>query len=197
MREIIKMIVVLTILSSFSGGLLAALKNSTQERIDSQVLKFVKGPAIQKILAKATNDPVSDRFAIKVGEEEKNFFVGIYDGKPKAVAFETKASGFGGEMGVMVAFNIQTDKILGVSVTTHNETPGVGATVETNEDFKNQFAGLPASADPRVKKDGGNITAMSGATITSRAVCTAVGKAAEIYRDLQAKIKDKVKSFTG
>ena len=42
MREMIKMVVVLTILSFFSGGVLAYLRNSTQERIDNQVLEFVK-----------------------------------------------------------------------------------------------------------------------------------------------------------
>ena len=60
MREIIKMIVVLTLLSTASGGLLAALRNETQERIDLQVIQFVKGPAIKKILEGATNDPITD-----------------------------------------------------------------------------------------------------------------------------------------
>ncbi len=197
MREMLKMVIVLTVLSSLSGGLLAALKNTTEERIDSQVLKFVKGPAIEKILEGATNDPVSDRFSLAVDDKEKNFFVGVYDGTPKAVAFETRASGYGGDMGVMVAFNTETGKIIGVSVTTHNETPGVGATVEKDADFKSQFAGLPADADPKVKKDGGSINAMSGATITSRAVCKAVGKATNLYKQLSSKIKDQVKTFTG
>lgn len=193
----LKMVIVLTVLSSLSGGLLAALKNTTEERIDNQVLKFVKGPAIEKILEGAANDPVSDRFSLAVDGEEKNFFVGVFDGTPKAVAFETKASGYGGDMGVMVAFDTETGKIIGVSVTTHNETPGVGATVEKDADFKNQFAGLPADADPKVKKDGGSINAMSGATITSRAVCKAVGKATDLYQQLSSKIKDQVKTFTG
>lgn len=197
MREMIKMVIVLTVLSSLSGGLLAALKNTTEERIDSQVLKFVKGPAIKKILEGASNDPVSDRFSIEIEGAERNFFVGVYDGKARAVAFETKASGYGGEMGVMVAFDVETDKIMGVSVTTHNETPGVGATVETNTDFKNQFSGLPADANPNVKEDGGGINAMSGATITSRAVCTAVGKATDFYQQMRSEIKDQAKTFSG
>ena len=44
MREIVRMIVVLTLISLASGGLLAALREGTQERIDQQVLEFVKGP---------------------------------------------------------------------------------------------------------------------------------------------------------
>lgn len=197
MREMIKMVVVLTVLASLSGGLLAAIKDNTQERIDSQVLKFVKGPAILKILEGTSNDPIDDRFALTIGEEEQNFFVGKYDGTPKLVAFETKASGYGGDMGVMVAVDIKTEKIAGVSVTTHNETPGVGARVETASDFKNQFAGVPVTAEPKVKKDGGDITALSGATITSRAVTKAVRKAGELYQAHKAKIKDKAQSFAG
>ena len=46
MGEMIKMVVVLTILSSLSGGVLAYVKESTQERIEMQVLQLVKGPAI-------------------------------------------------------------------------------------------------------------------------------------------------------
>ncbi len=44
MREIIRMIVFLTLISFASGGLLAALREGTQERIDQQVLEYVKGP---------------------------------------------------------------------------------------------------------------------------------------------------------
>ncbi len=197
MREMIKMVVVLTVLSTVSGGLLAAIRSGTQERIDSQVLKFVKGPAIEKIMEGASNNPIKDRFSLKAGEAEKNFFVGVFDGSPGVVAFETKGSGYGGDVGVMVAVNVETGKIHGVSVTTHNETPGVGARVETHEDFKNQFNGVPIGTETKVKKDGGGITAMAGATITSRAVCTAVRKAGDFYEKVKPKIKKKLSTFSG
>ncbi|MFO7860775.1 MAG: RnfABCDGE type electron transport complex subunit G [Desulfosalsimonas sp.] len=197
MREMVKMVVVLVVLSSISGGLLGALKTTTEERIDNQVLKFVQGPAIEDILKDAGNDPVSDRFSLTVGDEEKNFFVGIYDGNPRAVAFETSAGGYGGDMGVMVAVDVETDEIMGISVTTHNETPGIGATIETNEDFKKEFSGKPIIGDHKVKDDGGEITAMSGATVTSRAACKAVTRAGDIYEQVKSQIRDQVKNFTG
>ena len=65
MREMIKMVVVLVILSSFSGGLLAAVRNSTKDKIELQQLTFVKGPAIKSILEGASNDPIVDRFNIE------------------------------------------------------------------------------------------------------------------------------------
>ncbi|HMA67775.1 MAG TPA: RnfABCDGE type electron transport complex subunit G [Desulfosalsimonadaceae bacterium] len=197
MREMVKMVLVLTILSSFSGGLLAAIRNNTQDRIDSQVLKFVKGPAIQKIMEGASNNPIQDRFALQVEGKEKNFFVGVFDGAPRVIAFETKGSGYGGDVGTMVAVNVKTGRIHGVSVTTHNETPGVGARVETHEDFKNQFRGIEIGTETKVKKDGGGITAMSGATITSRAVCTAVRKAGDLYNKVKPRIREQLSTFSG
>lgn len=197
MREMIKMVIVLTILSGFSGGLLAAIESNTEQRIESQVLKFVKGPAIEKIMEGSDNDPINDRFAIDMQEESKNFFVGVFDGKPNVVAFETMGGGYGGDVGVMVAVNVETGDIHGVSVTTHNETPGLGARVETNEDFKNQFKGVEIGTDTKVKQEGGNIAAMSGATVTSKAVCTAVRKAGDVYQQAKQQIKDKLSTFSG
>ena len=197
MREMIKMVIVLTILSGFSGGLLAAIESNTEERIESQVLKFVKGPAIKKIMEGSANDPINDRFSIDLQGQSKNFFVGVFDGTPKVVAFETKGSGYGGDVGVMVAVNVETGNIHGVSVTTHNETPGLGARVETNEDFKDQFKGVAIGTDTKVRQEGGDIAAMSGATITSRAVCTAVSKAGDVYQKAKQQIKEKLSTFSG
>lgn len=197
MREMLKMVIVLTVLSSLSGGLLAALNNTTEDRIENQVLKFVQGPAIEKIMEGAENDPVADRFSLDVDDEEKDFFVGRFDGEPRTVALETAASGYGGDVGVIVAIDVEKGEIFGVEVTTHNETPGVGATVETNEDFKNQFKGMKLDGDFAVKDDDGDITAMAGATVTSRAVCKAVRRAADIYQEMRSQINDQVKTFTG
>lgn len=197
MREMVKMVIVLTVLSSLSGGLLAALHDTTKDRIENQVLKFVQGPAVEKIMEKADNDPVADRFSVKAGEEEMNFFVGIFDENPKSVAFETSASGYGGDVGVIVAIDIENNEIFGVEVTTHNETPGIGATVETDEEFKKQFKGMNLDNAFEVKDDDGDINAIAGATVTSRAVCKAVQRAVEIYRDNKSQINDQVKTFTG
>ena len=135
MRELIKMVVVLVVLSAFSGGLLASLRDGTKDRIEYQQLKFVKGPAILKILEGATNNPIVDRFKIQDGDVERSFFVGKFKGKPDEVAFESSGKGFGGDIGLMVGVDPNTDKIVGVGVTTHSETPGVGSRAKTDPDF--------------------------------------------------------------
>jgi electron transport complex protein RnfG len=195
MREMIKMVLVLTILSSFSGGLLAALKNGTQEKIEYQELQNVKGPAIEKILEGCENDPIVDRFKVADGEQERSFFVGIFDGKPKSIAFETYGKGFAGKVGVIVGVNLEDDSMLGAQVTTHNETPGVGSKAQDDPSFVSQFANKTVTDSFGVKPDGGNIDAIAGATITSRGVCMAVTEAGEIYKRLKPEIVKQLEKF--
>ena len=195
MREMIKMILVLTILSCFSGGVLAYLRSSTQDRIDNQVLEFVKGPAIRAVFKGASNNPITDRFKLKDGDVERTFFVGIYDGKPEGVAFETSGKGFGGDVGLMVGINVKDDKLLGVSVTTQSETPGMGARAKTDPNFVTQFKDLSIKEPFKVTADGGSINALSGATITSRAVSAAATDAEKIFAKLKPQIDDKLKGF--
>ena len=194
MREMIKLFVVVTLFSCFSGGLLAAVKSGTQERIEYQQLKFVKGPALLEILKGASNDPLVDRFKIKDGKVERNFFVGVFDGKRNTIALESFGRGFGGDIGVIVAINLENDQILGIGVTTHSETPGVGSRAKTEPAFGSQFKGLPVKGPFKVKADGGPIDAVSGATVSSRAVCGAVADAVEAYQKLKPKILEKIKA---
>ncbi|OQY05220.1 MAG: electron transporter RnfG [Desulfobacteraceae bacterium 4572_123] len=195
MREMIKMVVVLTILSSVSGGLLAAVRNGTKDRIENQQLQLVKGPAIRAILEGCTNDPVADRFKLNDGTTERSFFIGVFDGKPETVAFEASGKGYGGDVGLMVAVNLADDKLVGVGVTTHSETPGLGAKSKTDPLFARQFKGISAMEPVKVTNDGGVINALSGATITSRAVCAAATEAGRIYQRLKPQIIDKLKNL--
>lgn len=196
MGEMIKMVVVLTLLSSLSGGLLAYVKEGTQERIENQVLQLVQGPAVEKIFAGASNDPVNDRFSIMDGDKKINVFVAKFDGKPKAIAFETFGKGgYGGDVGLMVGIDVDTDKIHGVGVTTHSETAGLGARAKTDPKFAAQFAGLNATQPVKITGDGGKINALSGATFTSRAVCRAATDATKIYDKLKPQIEEKLKAF--
>jgi electron transport complex protein RnfG len=195
MREMIKMVVVLTILSFFSGGVLAYIRNNTQERIENKVLEFVKGPAIRAIFEGAGNNPVTDRFTLKDGDVEITFFVGVFDGEPRGVAFETSGKGYGGDVGLMVGIDVKDNQLMGVSVTTHGETPGMGAKAKSDPSFAAQFTGLALEQTVAVTQDGGSISAISGATITSRAVSSAATDADKIYQKLKTQIADKLKEF--
>lgn len=183
------MVVVLTVLSAFSGGLLAAVRTGTKDQIEQQVLKFQKAPAIKQILSDVSNDPLQDRFKITDNGQELTFFVGKYDGAPKAITFETSGKGFGGDIGLMVGVNIESDEIIGVCVTTHSETPGLGSRAKDDPKFVSQFAGMKMDRNFAIKKNGGDIDAMSGATVTSGGVSIAAQKAQEIYTRLKPEIE--------
>jgi len=193
MREMLKMVVVLTVLSCFSGGLLAYIRNGTQERIDNQVLEFVKGPAVRTIFEGASNNPITDRFTIKDGDTERTFFVGVLNGEPRGVAFETFGKGYGGDVGLMVGIDVKDNNLLGVGVTTHGETPGMGAKAKSDPSFVAQYKGLSIEKPIKVTQDGGSINAISGATITSRAVSAATTEAGEIYQKLKPQLEDQIK----
>ena len=188
MREMIKMVIVLTILCCFSGVVLAYLSNSTKERIDNQVLEFVKGPAVRTIFEGAENNPIADRFTLKDGDVEKTVFVAFYEGKPRGIALETFGKGYGGNVGLMVGINLKDDKIMGVGVTTHAETPGMGAKAKSDPAFVAQFKEQPVDKALKVTSDGGIINAIGGATITSRAISAAATEAGELY----SKMKDQI-----
>ncbi len=196
MREMIKMVVVLTVLSAFSGGLLAAIRNNTQDKIEMQQLTFVKGPAIKDIFEGAKNDPIQDRFTVQDGDTERTVFVALYDDKAPAVAMEDYGKGYGGDVGVMVGIDVEAGTVIGAGVTTHAETPGMGARAKEDPAFAAQFRGKDAATPIRVTGDGGEINAIAGATITSRAVSAAATKVGEAYTRLKPEIQDKVKEFT-
>ena len=86
-------------------------------------------------------------------------------------AFMTNGRGYGGKIGILVG--LETSRALrGIRVISHQETPGLGAKI-TNADFLDQFAGLVPD-QLVLARDGGAIDAITGATISSRAVAEGV-----------------------
>jgi electron transport complex protein RnfG len=195
MRDIIRMIVILGVLAAVSGWLLWAVKMGTASQIEYQQLKFVKGPAIKKILEGCSNDPLIDRFKIMDGDVERNFYVGVFDGQANAIAYETFGKGFGGDVGIMVGVNIETDQLLSIGVTTHSETPGLGSRAKDDPSFGAQFRDMSIKEPFKVKSDGGQVDALSGATVTSRGVCAGVTDSSEFYNTLKPQIIEQAKAF--
>ncbi len=194
MREMISMIVVLTVLTAVSGGLLAKVQSSTEVQIENQVLKFQKAPAIKSIFPDVANDPIADRFTVEADDMKLQVFPTKLSDGSKAVAFETKGTGFGGPVGLMVAVNLDSDKVIDVRMTTHAETPGIGTKAKDDLSFVSQFTALPVmDTNFNLKGSGGVIDAISGATVTSNAICLAAVNAKEIYQKLKPEIIKQMK----
>lgn len=97
----------------------------------------------------------------------------------------TSPSGYGGDVKVAVGVSSKTNKITGFTVLSHSETAGLGAKA-TEDDFKSQFIGKSAKGINYTKNGASSdteIDALSGATITSNAVCEAVNSALSVYNN--------------
>ncbi|MGM9608578.1 MAG: RnfABCDGE type electron transport complex subunit G [Oscillospiraceae bacterium] len=101
----------------------------------------------------------------------------VYQGSA-GYAVKVTPTGFNGAVEMMVGID-PSGNVLGISIISQSETAGLGAvsaaTTSAGEAFRGQFAGMSGSVS--VTKDGGAVDAITGATITSRAVCTGVNAA--------------------
>ncbi len=193
MREMIRMIVVLTAIAIASGGSLAFLEEVTREPIAYQKLKFVKGPAVLSVLSGYDNDPIKDyKKDVELEKRDgtvirKSIFPAKKDGKCFAVAFEVTGHGFGGPIGIIMGIDLKTGRLTGERVISHSETPGLGAR-SVEPAFYEQFAGLRPE-DVGLSDKGGKINAISGASVTSQGVVEAVKKGLELF----SRSKDRIK----
>ncbi|WP_338669442.1 RnfABCDGE type electron transport complex subunit G [Pseudodesulfovibrio methanolicus] len=186
MKEMMKMMLVLSLICGIAGITLAALKEVTAPIIEEQVLTYVQAPAIESVLSGYDNNPIKDRRKFDVDGRTVTVFPALKDGKLTGVAFETSGKGYGGDIGVMVGFDVQAMHLTGIGITTLKETPGVGARV-AEHGYTTQFKGHPLES-MELKKNGGDIEAVAGATISSTGTVSAVRRAIAIFNALKGKL---------
>ena len=156
------------------------------------MLENVQGPKVKLVLAGAENDLLADRRKITVAGRERLLFIGKKDGKPWAIAYESVGSGFGGELVIMVGFELATGDLTGIQVISHKETPGIGSKC-AEDPFTHGFDGLHLDSDFRTHAEGGDVDAVTGATYSSRGVCEAVRKSVAIF----GQVKEIKSAFKG
>ena len=127
--------------------------------------------------------------AVSVEEERTVEMEGVtytynlaYDepGNTVGCAINVSALGFGGPISIKVGFDVN-GVICNTKVLSQAETPGLGAKC-TEEAFSSQFKGFdPAQKTLAVKKDGGDVDAITASTITSRAYTNALATAVKVY----------------
>ncbi len=190
MKEILKMVFVLSLISGLSGTVLAYLKDATKNRIEEQVLTYVQGPALETVFPEHDNNPIVDRkkFPAPGGEGTITVFPAIKGGELQAVALESFGKGYGGDIGVIVGFDAKDDVLIGIGVTTMKETPGLGTNI-AKHGFTSQFKGHHPSEKLDLANKGGDIEAVAGATYSSTGAVAAVQKAAELRRALKAELE--------
>lgn len=112
-------------------------------------------------------------------------------GVPSAVVLTAVApDGYTGEIRMLVAVDAD-GRVLGVRVTEHRETPGIGDAV-TRRGWLSGLAGRSATDPPpegwRLRRNDGEFDSITGATLSSRAVVTAVGRAVQYFDGHRAEI---------
>ncbi len=193
MREMVKMVVVLSVIGTMMGFALSFMEKITKKPIEYSRLKFVKGPAVLSVFSGYENDPIRDykKDQALAGNILKSLFPAKKDGKYFAVAFEVEGKGYHGEIGIMMGIDIKSGHLTGVRVMTHTETPGLGAKV-TESAFYEQFSGLGKN-DMALSGKGGKIQAITGATTSSQGVAKAVKEGLELFE----MNKDRILGFLG
>ncbi|WKY43032.1 RnfABCDGE type electron transport complex subunit G [Eubacteriaceae bacterium ES2] len=191
---VIKLGLILFVISAVAACLLA-LTNYVTEGTIAAMNEQSNIEARQEVLPEATSfEAVSESdladiisaAGIASADELPEAYVGMNGSEIVGYTFKTiPGTGFSGDIEMLTG--IAADgTISGITILTMNETPGLGANA-TNPEFKDQYQGLSATEEVAVSKTGvsGNeIQAMTGATITSRAVTDGVNIASAAYQQL-------------
>lgn len=195
MKDYIKFPLVLIIIAVISAAALTALYSVTKAKKEAMAVE-VQSQALAIVLpqAKTFEQKLKDGFEYHLGKNEKGTVVGY--------ATVGKAAGYSSVLEVMVGvdtkFQIQAIKVL-----SQKETPGLGDKVNeilSKKTWGTVIAGtLPDESNLRpwfqvqfdgkiapikVDKDGGDVQAITGATISSRAICDAVNQAIEKIKNV-------------
>ena len=142
----------------------------------------ITAPAIAELNAQKTQEAIE--LVLPGGGESVDFpetaLVSKVYASETGYAVEVTPGGFDNTITMMVGVD-KAGSVLGISIIKHTETAGLGAVAAAStpagENFRGQFVG--ASGSVAVTKDGGQMDAITGATITSRAVCAGVNAALE------------------
>lgn len=176
------MVLTLLVISFFASAALAGVYLVTLKPI--QAAKAAKiNEAIQKVVPSFDNDPSGEMYKIATDGDTLRLYPARKDGKLVGTAIETFTDkGFSGRFTLMVGL-LPDGAIKSVEVLAHKETPGLGDKMDKKKsNFSIQFEGKnPKTFKMMVKKDGGDVDAITASTITSRAFTDAVNRAYNAY----------------
>lgn len=170
------MVLSLTLVALVAAALLGGLYVMTKAPIELQKQQKQQA-AITSVLPQIEG--------MTIAEPEKADGMTLYkaykDGEWVATAVETTENGFGGKFKVMIGFD-QNGNVVNYEVLEHQETPGLGDKMtfwfkNADKQGQNILGSNPADRQFVVSKDGGEVDAITAATISSRAFLKAVNNA--------------------
>ncbi len=193
MRDILKPSVVLFIICLVVSTALAFTYAVTKEVIEERA-KLDRENARRAVLSEATAfEKIEDLESLIGGEAAKDKVKEAYRGLKNedfvGYVFTLVTKGYGGEMTLAIGVD-KEGKVSGVKIGDNSETPGLGAKAK-EEPFISQFLGLTSGEKLSIvkgkKSKPEEIQAISGATITTKAVTEAVQAAIDVAAELMEK----------
>lgn len=176
------MVSTLFIVTLLASAALALVYEATRGPIE-EARRLKKMNAIGEVVPEFDNDPGADMFRLGIGKDTLYFYRALKGNEVSGIAVESFTyTGFSGLVKIMVGF-LPDGTIYNTSVLEHAETPGLGDKMikqksldkTTGLSWSSQFDGKnPRNFSIKVSKDGGDIDAITAATISSRAFCDAV-----------------------
>jgi electron transport complex protein RnfG len=190
MNKTAKMVIVLTVITALSGGILATWDGVTKPKIAYHRLQALKA-AISDVLPSYDTYEEKDISGRKV-------YIGKIDGSTQSVgiAFKVDGSGFQGNISIMIGVDPSFTSITGIKVLEQIETPGLGTKIVVDPSnkanpfwFPEQFGGVVLFPQIDVVKNSipqnpNEVQAISGATITSKAVVRIMNDNIQQIKDL-------------
>lgn len=170
-KYIFRLTLTLFLITAVVAGLLGLVNYITKDKI-RQLQEEKSEKAMQEVLPADTYEKISD---------SDGAVNAAYKADDKGYVVDVTVNGFGGAIQMMVGIDTE-GKVTGVSIVSHAETASLGANA-TRGDFRSQYVGKDSRL--AVTKDGGDIDALTGATVTSRAVTEGVNLALEFVKGVE------------
>jgi electron transport complex protein RnfG len=201
--SILRSAIGLGLFAVITGGTIALTQVVTEDRIEEQAAK-AEASALFEIIPENQHDnnllrdvvtlPASNRLT---SPGPVQAWVARRDGRPVGMIMPAIApDGYSGDIRLLVGIDLQGE-VLGVRVTNHRETPGLGDRIETRKSdwiksFDGKSLGNPHPKQWNVKKNGGAFDQFTGATITPRAVVKAVHRSLIYFRQNRGAILERL-----
>jgi len=185
----------LLIISSFIFGLLIAVTNASLDPMIQQNKKDKINNTMGKLITGATDFNIVAQGLDVPDQKGKIIKTDVYQGKNKngrtlGYAFIASGPGFADKIELVIAVDTAFKKFLGFNVLSSNETPGFGDKIK-NDFYRGQFTNLPVVSIELVKvgkSKSSQVTAITGATISSNAVVSIFNNYSDIVKkQLKAK----------
>lgn len=183
LKDILIPTVALLIICLVSTTLLAVTNNVTKEKIALNAVETEKASRMLVLPEGKQFGQVTD-----LGEG-LTYCEGTNDsGDIAGYVFTSGAKGYGGTVSVMIGIDTE-GTITGVEILSHSETPGLGAN-SVKPEFKSRFIGKSGALTVnKNSNEGQNVQAITAATITSKAVTSAVNGATAALEEIMGGAK--------